>query len=76
MPSRQNEENAFIKRELCEMKDIIVRNHVKVIGEGEQTIVFAHGFGCDQSMWQYITPSFEKKYRIVLFDYVGSGNQI
>lgn len=52
----------------------MVRNNVKVIGEGEHTIVFAHGFGCDQSMWQYITPSFAQKYRMVLFDYVGSGN--
>ncbi|GAA3410599.1 sigma factor SigB/phosphatase RsbP regulator RsbQ [Paenibacillus hodogayensis] len=36
--------------------------------------MFAHGFGCDQSMWKYVTPSFEQTYRIVLFDYVGSGN--
>lgn len=56
------------------MTDVIARNNVKVVGEGEQTIVFAHGFGCDQSMWQYIAPSFEGNYRIVLFDYVGSGN--
>jgi sigma-B regulation protein RsbQ len=56
------------------MNDVAVRNNVKVIGEGEHTILFAHGFGCDQKMWEYITPSFEKKFRLVLFDYVGSGN--
>lgn len=56
------------------MNDVIVRNNVKVIGEGERTIVFAHGFGCDQSMWQYIAPIFGEKFRVVLFDYVGSGN--
>lgn len=56
------------------MNDVRVRNKVKVIGEGERTILFAHGFGCDQSMWQYITPSFEQDYKLVLFDYVGSGN--
>lgn len=56
------------------MTNVMTRNNVKVIGAGEQTIVFAHGFGCDQSMWQYIAPSFEGDYRIVLFDYVGSGN--
>ncbi|MDF9839872.1 pimeloyl-ACP methyl ester carboxylesterase [Paenibacillus sp. PastF-1] len=28
---------------------------------GERTIVFAHGFGCDQSMWQFITPAFEQE---------------
>lgn len=56
------------------MNEVIVRNKVRVIGEGEQTLVLAHGFGCDQSMWQFITPAFEKQYRLVLFDYVGSGS--
>ncbi len=37
-------------------------------------MVFAHGFGCDQNMWRFITPAFENDYRIVLFDYVGSGH--
>ena len=36
-------------------------------------MLFAHGFGCDQNMWRFITPRFEEDYRIVLFDYVGSG---
>lgn len=36
-------------------------------------MLFAHGFGCDQNMWRWITPAFEKDYKIVLFDYVGSG---
>lgn len=56
------------------LKDILIRNHITIIGEGPQTIVMAHGFGCDQKMWQYILPFFEKSYRIVLFDYVGSGS--
>lgn len=56
------------------MNAIVDRNNVKVIGQGEKTIVFAHGFGCDQSMWRYITPAFQEKYQLVLFDYVGSGN--
>lgn len=46
---------------------------MNVIGQGKETLLFAHGFGCDQQMWRYITPSFEKKYKIVLFDYVGCG---
>jgi sigma-B regulation protein RsbQ len=36
-------------------------------------MMFAHGFGCDQNMWRYLVPAFEKEFRIVLFDYVGSG---
>lgn len=56
------------------MKDILSRNNVNIIGKGKKTIVFGHGFGCDQKIWKFMTPYFEQKYRIVLFDYVGSGN--
>jgi sigma-B regulation protein RsbQ len=54
-------------------EDILVRNNVNVFGKGKQTMLFAHGFGCDQNMWRFITPAFEEDYRIVIFDYVGSG---
>jgi len=46
---------------------------VKVFGKGTQPLMFAHGFGCDQNMWRLVTPAFEQDYRIILFDYVGSG---
>ena len=36
-------------------------------------MLFAHGFGCDQNMWRFVAPAFEDEYRVVLFDYVGSG---
>lgn len=55
------------------MADVIKRNNVRVSGKGSQPMLFAHGFGCDQNMWRFITPAFENDYRIVLFDYVGSG---
>jgi sigma-B regulation protein RsbQ len=54
-------------------KTISHRNNVKVFGQGNQPMLFAHGFGCDQNMWRYITPAFEEKYKIILFDYVGAG---
>jgi sigma-B regulation protein RsbQ len=53
--------------------DIITRNNVRTWGKGTRAIVFAHGFGCDQNMWRFLTPPFEDDYRIVVFDYVGSG---
>ena len=37
-------------------------------------MLFAHGFGCDQSMWRYVAPAFAKDYRIILFDHVGAGD--
>ncbi len=36
-------------------------------------MMFAHGFGCDQNMWRFVTGAFEDRYRLVLFDYVGCG---
>ena len=53
--------------------DVLRRNNVKVSGRGTQPMVFAHGFGCDQNMWRFVAPAFEADYRVVLFDYVGSG---
>ena len=56
------------------MPDILTRNNVHVSGNPSgQPMLFAHGFGCDQNMWRWVVPAFEKDYRIVLFDYVGSG---
>src|SRR4051812_9152457 len=52
---------------------IRARNNVHVYGRGRQPMLFAHGFGCDQAMWRYVAPAFADDYRIVLFDYVGSG---
>jgi sigma-B regulation protein RsbQ len=52
---------------------IIARNNVRVFGQGTQPMLFAHGFGCDQNMWRFVTPAFADDYRIVVFDYVGSG---
>jgi sigma-B regulation protein RsbQ len=54
-------------------RNILARNNVKVFGQGTQPMLFAHGFGCDQNMWRFVTPAFEDDYRIVLLDYVGSG---
>jgi sigma-B regulation protein RsbQ len=53
--------------------NILLRNNVKIFGDGAQSMVFAHGYGCDQHMWRFITPAFEKDYRVILFDHVGSG---
>lgn len=52
---------------------VIARNNVKVFGQGTQPMLFVHGFGCDQNMWRYVTPAFADDYRVVLFDFVGSG---
>ncbi|ACD19654.1 alpha/beta fold hydrolase [Paraburkholderia phytofirmans] len=53
---------------------ITQRNNLQISGNGKRTMVLAHGFGCDQSMWRLLAPSFHDEYRTVLFDHVGSGS--
>lgn len=55
------------------MVSIETRNNLKCRGQGDRTLVFVHGFGCDQSMWRFVAPTFESHYKTVLFDLVGSG---
>jgi sigma-B regulation protein RsbQ len=52
----------------------LTRNNVTVTGKGTQPMLFAHGYGCDQNMWRYITPAFEENYKLILFDHIGFGN--
>ena len=52
----------------------IARNNVHILGSGTRTLMFAHGFGCDQSMWRRVYPAFLEDFRVVLFDYVGAGH--
>ena len=49
------------------------RNNVHVTGQGTATMVFAHGFGCDQTMWRFMTPAYQDRFRTITFDLVGSG---
>lgn len=49
------------------------RNNVQIHSDGPVTMLFSHGFGCDQSMWRYLAPSFQGQYRVITFDLVGSG---
>jgi sigma-B regulation protein RsbQ len=49
------------------------KNNVQVVGRGPETMIFVHGYGCDQNMWRLLTPSFEDRYRVILLDLVGSG---
>lgn len=51
----------------------IKRNNVIVSGKGTKAIIFAHGYGCDQTMWRFLTPFFDENYKVVTFDHVGNG---
>ena len=53
--------------------NVLARNNVHVSGQGDRAMVFAHGFGCDQNMWRFVAPEFEREFKVVLFDHVGAG---
>ncbi len=53
-----------------------VRHRFNIVERGQldaQPILFAHGFGCDQNMWRFVAPEFEKDFRVISFDHIGSG---
>ncbi|WP_439865017.1 alpha/beta fold hydrolase [Pseudomonas antarctica] len=49
------------------------RNNVAILGNGTSTLVFSHGFGCSQAMWNYLAPQFVDRFRVVMYDLVGAG---
>jgi len=52
---------------------VFKRNNVMISGEGTRSILFSHGFGCDQHMWTEVARTFERDFRVILFDHVGAG---
>lgn len=52
----------------------VTRHHVQISGPDHgQPMLFAHGFGCDQSMWRHVAPAFAESHRVITFDYAGAG---
>ena len=47
--------------------------HATVRGSGPKTIVFVHGWTCDESSWRAQVPFFEKNYRVITLDLPGHG---
>ncbi|KAF3441943.1 hypothetical protein FNV43_RR15859 [Rhamnella rubrinervis] len=47
--------------------------NAKIIGSGSETIVLAHGFGGDQSIWDKIIPGLAEHFRVLVFDWLFSG---
>jgi pimeloyl-ACP methyl ester carboxylesterase len=47
--------------------------HSTVRGTGPKTIVFVHGWTCDETSWDQQVPFFEKNYRVITLDLPGHG---
>lgn len=49
------------------------RIHYKEYGEGDNTLIFIHGWGCDIDAWRYQFDYFKDQYRVVFIDLPGYG---
>jgi sigma-B regulation protein RsbQ len=60
----------------CMTPYIQKKNNVTIEGnlEADKTLVFAHGFGNDQTAWNWVKEAFKADYRLVLYDNVGAGS--
>ncbi|XP_013714559.2 probable esterase KAI2 isoform X2 [Brassica napus] len=47
--------------------------NAKIIGSGERSMVLAHGFGGDQSVWDKIIPVLSQTFKVLVFDWLFSG---
>ncbi|WP_111638142.1 alpha/beta fold hydrolase [Marinomonas shanghaiensis] len=55
--------------------NVLHRNnvHVSTHHVNKPTLLYAHGFGCSQAMWNNVIPAFKEKAKQISFDFVGSG---
>lgn len=49
------------------------RHRVQCHGSGATTLLLVHGYGCDQTMWRFLTPMLSDRYRVVSYDLAGCG---
>lgn len=57
----------------ADLSALVRRHQIRISGQGQDAIVFVHGFGTDQRMWRLVAPAFEATHRVVLFDQAGCG---
>jgi sigma-B regulation protein RsbQ len=57
------------------MIEALARNNVRLSGARHgRPMLFVHGFGCDQGVWNSIAPAFADDFATVLMDNVGAGD--
>ncbi|CAH9077070.1 unnamed protein product [Cuscuta epithymum] len=54
-------------------KGLSMSMNARIIGGGKETIVLAHGYGGDQSVWDKVAPKLGESFQVVLFDWCFSG---
>lgn len=53
---------------------VLQRHNVTRIGAGSgKTLLFVHGYGCDQNVWQSVASALANNHEVVLYDCAGCG---
>nr|DAD26982.1 TPA_asm: hypothetical protein HUJ06_028450 [Nelumbo nucifera] len=47
--------------------------NARIMGSGKETVILAHGYGGDQSVWDKILPYLAQCCRVLVFDWCFSG---
>ncbi|KAF8400758.1 hypothetical protein HHK36_014058 [Tetracentron sinense] len=55
-------------------KGLSVALNARIIGSGDESLILAHGYGGDQSLWDKILPYLTERYRVLVFDWNFSGS--
>jgi len=50
-------------------------HNLELSGSGEHTLMFVHGYGCDQDMWRGVAPAFTDSWRVATLDLPGCGRR-
>lgn len=50
-------------------------HNLTLAGAGGSTLLFAHGYGCDQDMWRLVIPALAATRRVAAFDHAGCGRR-
>ncbi|KAM6547843.1 hypothetical protein CsatB_019519 [Cannabis sativa] len=54
--------------------NVVTALNANVYGNGTRTVVLAHGFGADQTVWHYLIPYLVCYFKVVVYDLVFSPN--
>jgi len=55
------------------VQEIVKKFAIKTLGAVSDPMLFAHGMGCDQTMWKDVAPAFVTSNKVILFDLMGFG---
>lgn len=54
-------------------RSALKRHAITIEGTGDDLVLFAHGYGCDQTVWQRVRPAISALTTTVAFDITGAG---